>query len=125
MTTKRDSNGRLLRADQTYGLHVPAPVPVAQFWGLTLYSEETRRPYDNGGTDARSINLDSRDDQLQRNPDDSIDLYVGPTAPRGMESNWMKTIAPDGWFVLFRLYAPTEPWFDRSWTLPDFERVAP
>jgi hypothetical protein len=44
MTTKRDSAGRLLRADKTYQLHVPAPVPVAQFWGLTLYSENTRRP---------------------------------------------------------------------------------
>jgi hypothetical protein len=66
MTTKRDGDGALLRADQTYRLHVPAPVPVAQFWGLTLYSEETRRPYDNGGMEARSINLDSRDTKLQQ-----------------------------------------------------------
>ena len=51
MTTKRDNNGELLRADRTYRLHVPAPVPVNQFWSLTLYSENTRRPYDNGGTD--------------------------------------------------------------------------
>jgi len=32
-------------------------------------------------------------------------------------------MAPDGWFVIFRLYAPTEPFFDRSWALPDFEAV--
>ena len=50
MTTKRDSDGNLLRADRTYRLHVPADVPVGQFWALTLYSENTRRPYDNGRT---------------------------------------------------------------------------
>ena len=51
MTTKRDAKGNLFRADRTYRLHVPKDVPVAQFWALTLYSENTRRPYDNGGTD--------------------------------------------------------------------------
>ena len=51
MTTKRDANGDLLRADKNYKLHVPADVPVKQFWSLTLYSENTRRPYDNGGTE--------------------------------------------------------------------------
>ena len=44
MTTKRDSQGRLLRADRAYRLRVPADVPVVQFWSLTLYSENTRRP---------------------------------------------------------------------------------
>lgn len=31
---------------------------------------------------------------------------------------------PVGWFVYFRLYAPLEPWFDKSWSLPDFEPVS-
>jgi hypothetical protein len=52
-------------------------------------------------------------------------LYIGPAAPPGLESNWMKTVDQDGWFVYFRLYAPTEPFFDRSWALPDFELVTP
>lgn len=120
MTSKRDSDGHLLRADRTYRLHIPPEVPVAQFWSLTLYSEDTRRPYDNGGTEIRSVSLDSRDNQLRFNDDGSIDLYIGPTAPAGSESNWMKTVAPDGWFVYFRLYAPTDRFFDKTWTLPDF-----
>ena len=124
MTTKRDGDGRLLRADKTYKLHVPAPVPVAQFWSLTLYSENTRRAYDNGGTDTRSVSLDSRDKTLQRGADGSVDLYVGPAAPDGMEDNWMKTVDQDGWFVYFRLYAHP-PFFDRTWALPDFELVTP
>lgn len=55
MTTKRDSKGEMLRADRTYKLHIPAHVPVKQFWALTLYSENTRRPYDNGGTEISDV----------------------------------------------------------------------
>jgi hypothetical protein len=123
MTTKRDSEGRMLRADRTYRLRVPKDVPAKQFWGLTLYSESTRRPYDNGGTEIASANLDSSMQQLKRNADGSVDLYVGAKAPAGFESNFMKTVGDDGWFVYFRLYAPLQPFFDKSFALPDFERV--
>ena len=30
---------------------------------------------------------------------------------------------PENSFNLFRLYAPMEPWFDKSWKLGDFELV--
>ena len=123
MTSKRDSDGNLVRADKTYKLRVPKDVPVAQFWSLTLYSEDTRRPYDNGGTELASASLDSRTEQLQYNKDGSVDLYIGANAPQGMESNFMKTVDEDGWFVYFRLYAPTEPFFDKTFSLPDFELV--
>jgi hypothetical protein len=123
MTTKRDSSGALVRADRTYRLVVPANVPVTQFWSLTLYSENTRRSYDNGGTEIASSSLDSRMEQLQYNPSGSIDLYIGHQAPEGKESNYMKTVDEDGWFVIFRLYGPTEPFFDKSFTLPDFEKL--
>jgi len=70
MTSKRDSQGQLLRADRNYKLHVPANVPVGQFWALTLYSENTRRPYDNGGTELFNVSLDSRMEaaEVQRRP---------------------------------------------------------
>ncbi len=123
MTTKRDSEGNMLRADRTYRLHVPKDVPVAQFWGLTLYSENTRRPYDNGGTEVRSVNLDSKLKDLAYNADGSIDLYVGAKAPVGRESNFLKTAGTDGWFVMFRLYAPLQPFFDKTFGLPDFEMI--
>lgn len=121
MTAKRDSQGRLLRADKTYRLHVPAEVPVAQFWALTLYSEDTRRPYDNGTGTLRSANLDSRLKDLKRNADGSVDLYIGAKAPAGYENNFMRTVGEDGWFVYFRLYAPLQPFFDKRFKLADFE----
>lgn len=123
MTTKRDSQGRMLRADRTYKLHLPKNVPAGQFWALTLYSENTRRPYDNGGTETRSVNLDSTTTDLRRNYDGSVDLYIGAKAPAGFERNFMKTVGDDGWFVYFRLYAPLQPFFDKTFALPDFERL--
>ncbi|MFE9610951.1 DUF1214 domain-containing protein [Streptomyces sp. NPDC006012] len=62
--------------------------------------------------------------QLRFNDAGNTDLFIGPTAPDGTKSNWLKTVAPDGWFVYFRLYAPTEPFFDRTWALPDLEALA-
>jgi hypothetical protein len=123
MTTKRDANDQLLRADRTYRLSIPAGVPVAHFWSVTLYSEQTRRPYDNGGTDVRSVSIDSLTQDLMENPDGSIDLYIGASCPHGKDSNYLRTVDDDGWFVYFRLYGPTEPFFDKTWTLPDFERL--
>ena len=122
MTSKRDSNGELLRPDQTYRLRVPPNAPVAQFWSLTLYSENTRRAYESGEGTIASASRDSTND-LVVNEDGSVDLYIGPSAPEGFEKNHMPTVADDGWFVYFRLYAPLEPWFDKSWSLPDFEPV--
>jgi hypothetical protein len=31
---------------------------------------------------------------------------------------------PDkGWFAYFRFYGPTEAFFDKSWSLPDIEKI--
>lgn len=40
-----------------------------------------------------------------------------------MEPNFMRTVDDDGWFVFFRLYGPTEPFLDKTFALPDFERI--
>ena len=123
MTTKRDSKGEMLRADRNYKLHVPADVPVKQFWSVTLYSENTRRPYENGGTKISDVSLGSRTEGLQKNDDGSVDIFIGPKAPQGKENNHLKTVNDDGWFVYFRLYAPLQPFFDKSFGLPDFEQL--
>ena len=62
-------------------------------------------------------------DKLKTNPDGSLDLYFGLTAPKGFESNWVKTVPDRGFFPMFRWYGPLEPFFDKSWSLPDVELV--
>lgn len=46
----------------------------------------------------------------QKNVDASVDIYFGPQAPQGKESNWVPT-KPGGQFeILFRLYGPERLW---------------
>jgi hypothetical protein len=60
---------------------------------------------------------------LKGNKDGSVDLYFGPKAPAGHESNWIKTNKGEDWFAYFRLYAPTEKYFERSWPISDIEKA--
>lgn len=94
-----------------YSLHVPANAPVKQFWSLTVYDNESRCLIDTGTSPDRS----SRDD-ITTNPDGSVDLSFGPAAPSGTPAtNWIRTLpGQGGWFTYFRLYAPTQPYFDKT-----------
>ena len=49
---------------------------------------------------------------LVKNADGSVDVYFGLTAPSGKESNWVQTVPEKFWFPYFRLYAPTQAYFD-------------
>ena len=116
---QKDKDGQWLQGGNGYTLRVPPNAPAKQFWALTLYDTETRSFIE---TKHDIAGLDSRKD-LVKNDDGSVELYVGPEAPQGKEKNWIPTAPGRGWFAYFRLYAPTEAYFDRSWKLPDVERV--
>jgi hypothetical protein len=50
-------------------------------------------------------------------------VYFSPARPANGE-NWIQTIPGKSWFTIFRLYGPLQPWFDKSWKLPDIEKVS-
>jgi hypothetical protein len=119
LEASKDANGQWFRGGRTYHLRVPPRAPVAQFWSFTVYDNETRCFVDTGVQPDRS----SRDN-IVKNEDGSVDLYFGPKAPPGKPAaNWIKTIPGRGWFTYFRLYGPTQPYFDRTWILPDVEAM--
>lgn len=60
---------------------------------------------------------------LQKNADGSIDVYCGPQAPEGRQSNWMQMVPEKGWNLILRLYGPLQPWFDKSWRPGEIEPV--
>ncbi len=114
-----DKNGDWLDGAKNYTIHVPANPPAKNFWSIAVYSWDSRTLIDNEqGRSAQS----SRQD-LIINQDGSVDLYYGPTPPKGKEKNWIQTIPGQGWWVYLRFYAPTEAYFDKSWTMPDFEKA--
>jgi len=57
------------------------------------------------------------------NADGSLDVFFGPKAPKGKEKNWIETIPGKGWTMIFRLYGPLEPFFDKSWKLNDQDKL--
>jgi hypothetical protein len=60
---------------------------------------------------------------VQANPDESYDIYFGPEAPAGMESNWIQTVPGKGWNTILRLYGPLEPWFEQTWRPSEVEII--
>ena len=115
----QDKRGNWLDGGKSYRLRVLANAPMKLFWSVTLYDVGTRSLLVNK---QRIADKSSRM-ELKKNADGSVDIYCGPKAPKGFESNWIPTVAGRNWFSYFRLYEPTQPYFDRSWPLGDFEVV--
>jgi len=117
--TFHDQSGQPLEGGNNYRLHVPAKVPVREFWSATVYSLKTSSFFLN----APNLTLGSLDKDLKQNADGSVDLYFGPKAPAGQESNWLYTQPGQKWFPWFRVYGPEKAIFDKSFKLPDIELV--
>jgi hypothetical protein len=116
----QDKDGGWLVGDRTYRLNVPADPPVEQFWSVTVYDETTRQMIVN---DTGVIDRASTSEGMVTNDDGSMDVYFGPEAPEGLESNWVQTNPGEGWFPIFRFYGPTDAFFDKSWKLSDIEKI--
>lgn len=114
-----DKEGQTLDGGKTYRLNIPANAPVRQYWSATVYDLKTHALIREMSHAARS----SQSRGLQVNADGSVDLYFGPKAPSGKESNWTPT-DPNGEFeILFRFYGPLPSIFDKTWVLPDIEHL--
>lgn len=113
-----DSESRLLDGESTYKMNVPADTPAGDFWSATAYSFSTHG-YIEGSERVGISSLEK--DSLAINKDGSVDLYFAPSAPDGHESNWIPT--SEKFWVCLRLYGPEEPLFDKSWKIPDIEKI--
>jgi hypothetical protein len=119
MATK-DSQNRSFDGGSTYRLHVPAGVPVRQYWSATVYDRATHGLV----RDMKRASRSSLSPGLQVNADGSVDLYFGPTAQSTTESNWVPTSREGEFEVLFRFYGPEKSLFEKKgWRLPDLEKV--
>ncbi len=119
LMTIKDKDGQRLDGGKTYRLHVPAKAPVKLYWSVTAYDGETHALI----RDARWSSRGSNTPELQTNADGSVDLFFGPAAPQGKESNWVPTDAKRPFELLFRFYGPEKALFEKTWTLSDVEVV--
>ncbi|HEX8711755.1 MAG TPA: DUF1254 domain-containing protein [Terracidiphilus sp.] len=113
-----DSKGERLDGSKNYKLHLPKDIPAKDFWSIILYDNQTRSMLQ---TNQDWPAVSSQTKGLQTNPDGSVDVYFGPKAPAGKESNWIETDARKGWNAVLRLYGPLQPWFDKTWRPGEIE----
>lgn len=118
--TAHDKQGKYLDGGKTYEVTVPKPVPAKDFWSFVVYSTQHRSLLE---TDQRSAGVDSNSPDMKPNADGSYTVYFGPEPPQGKEGNWVQTMPGHAWCVIFRLYGPLEPWFDKTWKPGDIELV--
>jgi len=115
----KDHDKEWLDGSKQYSLHIPKDPPAKNFWSLTVYHNVTRYLIQNKNELADK----SSRGKIDMNTDGSVDIYFGPTAPAGKEKNWIQTIPGEGWFAYFRFYGPLQSHFDRTWVLPDIEKI--
>jgi len=113
----KDKSGRPLAGGKTYRLTVPPNPPLKLYWSATAYDRQTHALIRDTSRSSRGSNSA----EIQKNPDGSADVYFSPTAPPGKEANWIPT--GHDFEVLFRLYGPEQPLFDKTWVLPDVGEV--
>jgi hypothetical protein len=121
--TVTDVAGDILDGARSYQLHIDPDVPAKTFWSVDIYDTQTRSLLQVPTTIWPA--LSSRTGTLQANPDGSHDLYFGPVAPEGNESNWIQTLPGKSWFPIVRIYGPLQPWFDQTWKLDDIQPLGP
>ena len=107
----KDKAGKNFDGGKTYRLTVPANAPVEEYWSATAYDRATHALI----RDMPRASAASNSADVRKNADGSIDVYLGPKAPAGKESNWIPTKAEHEFEVLFRLYRPQKPLFDKTW----------
>lgn len=116
----RDEAGKPFSGADTYRLRVPANAPVELYWSITAYDRETHALIKNMPRPGAGSNVPD----LRKNGDGSTDIYFGPKAPAGQASNWVPTDPQRGFEVMMRFYGPQKPLFEKTWRLPDLEKVA-
>ncbi|WP_019026796.1 DUF1214 domain-containing protein [Colwellia piezophila] len=119
LDTSMDSDGQWLEGEHNYKLTVPANVPVKQFWAVTAYDMETAAFIE----DMPRQGLGSTTTSLVTNSDGTVDMYIGPKAPKGKEANWIPTKAGRKFFLLFRFYGNEKEVFTKEWQLNDVEKL--
>jgi hypothetical protein len=119
--TYKDAAGDHLQGENNYKLHIPANVPAGNFWSVLVYDALSRSELQN----AQPFPSVSMYSGPKKNADGSIDVYFGPKMPEGQDKNWIQTVPGKGFFPLFRFYSPKKELYDKTWKLPDVEKLQP
>lgn len=119
LMANKDKDGNAFDGSANYRLIVPKDAPVKQYWSVTAYDRETHALIRN--MDKASVA--SIGEGVKKNADGSVEVFFGAKAPAGKEANWVPVDPSRKFELLFRLYGPEKPLFEKSWKLPDVEKM--
>ena len=112
----RDSEGKLYDGSKHYIVTLPKDIPAKLFWSFMIYDNQTRSMLE---TDQKNAGVDGLNKGMITNKDGSTTIHFSSKSPKGWDNNWVQTNPEKGFNLLFRLYGPTETWFDQTWRLSD------
>jgi len=113
-----DSAGKGMSGEKKYRMHLPETMPSCKFWSVIVYDNKTGQMI----VTAQSWpSVYSSCKKLLVNQDGSVDIWFGPIAPPGKESNWIKTTPGEEWKMILRLYEPLESEVNMKWKPGEIE----
>jgi hypothetical protein len=115
-----DADGNALMGGNDYTLRLEPNPPAANFWSITVYDIANRLLVRN---DIEKSGINSRQEDLIKNADGSVDLYFGPKSPRGKEANWVQTNKGQSFFLYQRFYGPEQAYFDQTYPMNKVQKV--
>jgi hypothetical protein len=118
-----DADNNDLDGGKTYKVTLPPNIPQGKFWSFTLYDNQTRSMLETPQRYPRAGSQGYPSPAAVANPDGSVDIWFGPTAPAGKERNWIQTVPGKGFNVILRMYSPLEPFFTKAWRPSEIQRV--
>jgi hypothetical protein len=93
------------------------------FWSITVYDENHMFNTTNTNTINRYSLGSNEEGFFVKDPDGSFKLYAGPTAPQGMENQWIPTPEGEPFSLYIRAYWPDENVRNGQWKPPVVSRV--
>lgn len=114
---EEDETGAPLTGASAYELTIPAAVPAAAFWSLTMYQIESDGRLFFVNNALGRFALGDRTPALVRRDDGSVRILIRSSDPQDSGANWLP--APPGAFALvFRAYLPEKALLSGTWRLP-------
>jgi len=87
---------------------------MKRFWSFNVYDNQTRSLL---VTDQPEAGIDSRN-ELVTNKDGSVTVtFSAQKLTEG--ANWVQTLPNKGFFVMYRMYSPTQSWHDKKYVIGD------
>ncbi|GAL29717.1 putative exported protein [Vibrio variabilis] len=112
-----DAKGQPLSGNNDYVMKFDQEPPVGAFWSVTVYDAKTKMLVENA-INRYSINNSM---PLKRGDDGSFEIHLSNQALSD-DQNWLPI--PEGeFYLLTRLYVPSQEILRMEWTVPGLEKV--